>query len=266
MNDNSRFNNEARQQWEAKAGFWDELHGDEGNRFHQLLVAPTAERLLTLRPGELLLDVACGSGVFARQMAALGAQVVAFDFSAGLVERARARTPENAVEYHVLDATDTDALLTLGAGRFHAAVCNMALMDMASIEPLLRALRYLLRPDEGRFVFTVMHPCFNSSDTRMLLERSDRDGQIVETLTLRLESYLQPIARATAGAPGEPNAHYVFHRPLHLLLNTCFRAGFVLDAVEEPAFPPDEALPGRLSWYTMTEFPPVFAGRLRLSG
>ena len=44
-----------------------------------------------------------------------------------------------------MDATDAAQLLALGAGRFDAAVCNMALMDMTTIDPLLRALPRLLK-------------------------------------------------------------------------------------------------------------------------
>src|SRR6266581_4083405 len=76
--------------WDRKAAFWDERMGD-GNDFQLLLVAPATERLLQLRPGELVLDVACGNGVFSRRLADLGAEVVAVDFSAPFVEAARAR-------------------------------------------------------------------------------------------------------------------------------------------------------------------------------
>jgi hypothetical protein len=45
----------------------------------------------------------------------------------------------------------------LGLVRFDAAVCNMAFMDMACIEPLLGVLPALLAP-AARFVFSVILP------------------------------------------------------------------------------------------------------------
>ena len=54
------------------AAFWDERMG-EGNDWHRLLIAPAQERLLALQRDELVLDVACGNGQFARHMARLGA-------------------------------------------------------------------------------------------------------------------------------------------------------------------------------------------------
>jgi len=74
-------NQEVRTLWESKAAYWDERMGDNGNEFQSTLVDPAAERLLGVEPGEVLLDVACGSGIMSRRLAALGARVVAIDFS-----------------------------------------------------------------------------------------------------------------------------------------------------------------------------------------
>ena len=87
--------------------------------------------------------------------------------------------PCPAIEYHVIDATDYAALLSLGAGRFDAAVCTMAIMDIASLEPLVSALAQLLRRP-GRFVFSVVHPCFNSGRVSLLAEETaDQSGRLV---------------------------------------------------------------------------------------
>lgn len=71
--------------WNQNAEFWDEKMG-EGNLFQRVLVGPTTERMLELKPGELVLEIACGNGVFARRLAQLGAQVIATDFSEKLLE------------------------------------------------------------------------------------------------------------------------------------------------------------------------------------
>ncbi|HEX6290107.1 MAG TPA: class I SAM-dependent methyltransferase [Herpetosiphonaceae bacterium] len=255
---------ETQQIWDQKAGFWDEQMG-EGNAFHTLLVAPAAERLLSVRPGEAVLDVACGNGIFARRLAELGAQVVATDFSAQFLERARARAGEHAarIAYRLIDATDEAQLLALGERRFDAAVCNMALMDMPTIQPLLSALTRLLRPD-GRFVFSVAHPCFNSNAMRMVAEMEDRGGVLETTYALTITDYLRVPPQKGAGMKGEPAAHYYFHRPLSVLLGACFEAGFVLDALEEPAFPAQESARPILSWSSYGHIPPVLVARLRL--
>jgi SAM-dependent methyltransferase len=250
--------------WDAKADFWDAQMG-EGNAFHTQLVGPAAERLLAVQPGELVLDIGCGNGQFARRLAALGARVVATDFSARFLERARERTSTHGdrITYQQVDATDSGQLLALGAGRFDGATCLMALMDMTTVEPLLAALPRLLRPG-GRFVFVIPHPCFNSNATRLVLEEEDRAGELVATYAVKVTGYLTLPPGKGAGMPGEPEPHYYFHRPLHALLNAAFRQGFVLDGVEEPAFAAGTSGTRPLSWLSFHDIPPVFAARLRL--
>lgn len=251
--------------WDQKAEFWDARMG-EGNQFQRALVGPAAERLLQARPDEIVLDVACGNGVFARRLAALGARVVAADFSQTFLERAAARTVEHRdrIEYRLVDATDEDQLTSLGERRFDAAVCNMALMDMTAIEPLFRALARLLK-ERGRFVFSVPHPCFNLSGGKMVVEQEDRNGELVTVHAMKISNYLQPTQARGMGMVGEPEAHYYFHRPLHALFAPCFAAGFVLDGLEEPTFGEEHRNDRAFSWANFTGIPPVLVARMRLA-
>lgn len=265
MSGEQNIHRESQQLWDAKAEFWDNMMG-EGNLFHRELVAPSAERLLNLHAGETVLDVACGNGQFSRRMAELGANVLATDYSAALLERAKARTIQHTdrLEYRQLDATNEAEFRALGEHSFDAAVCNMALMDISTIEPLYRGLAAVLKPG-GRFVFTIMHPCFNSSSSVLGVEEEDRDGQLIETWYVKTSNYLQMATKRGAGAPNEPNPHYYFHRPLHLLLNSAFEAGFMLDRIEEPSFRPESKGSRALSWVNYKAIPPVLAARLRLA-
>ena len=140
-------NDETRRAWDANAAFWDE-HIHEGNDFVDILQWPAIMRLLDPQPGQHILDIATGNGLTARRLAALQANVTAFDFSEELIKLAQARSPSLLITYHILDATDESALLTaLGpSGPFDSALCNMALFDMADIVPLFHVLPRLLKP------------------------------------------------------------------------------------------------------------------------
>lgn len=213
-----------------------------------------------------MLEVACGNGNFARRMAALGARVVACDASPEFIERARARTTENAdrIEYHLVDATRRDQLQMLGTRRFDAAVCNMAIMDIPEIEPSLTALSCMLKPD-GRFVFSIPHPCFNSLGASKLLEEEDREGELVITQAVKVKAYINPKVSKGLGIVGQPMPHYYFHRPLSVLLGHCFRAGFSVDGLEEPVFGEEASGERPWSWANFKEIPPVLVVRCRLS-
>ncbi len=256
-------NEEARRAWERNAGFWDDFMGETGNRFHQELVAPAAERLLQPRPGEAVLEIACGAGLFARRLAELGARVTATDFSEAFLRGAASRLAPFGDQVTVarLDATDASALRALGEGGFDAVVCNMALMDMAALEPLAGALPLLLRPG-GRFVFTVMHPCFNRDGQVHLVEEDDREGVITVTHSLKLSRYRSSAPSPGIGVRGQPVPHLYFHRTLSALLLPFLAGGLVLDALEEPAFSSEGADPRSLDARNLHEFPLVLACRM----
>lgn len=256
-------NAQTKQMWERKAHFWDDTTGD-GNAFQRELIFPALARLLDVRAGERVLDMGCGNGVVSRHLAALGARVVATDFSGALLERARARTARDArpVEYLLADATDEEQMRALGEGSFDAAVCVMALQDIADIEPLSQVLAGLLTP-EGRLVFAVPHPAFNIPQASRLTLEEDWAGRLTEVRAVKVSGYLHVPPAPSAGMAGEPSPHLFFHRPLHVLLGPAFGAGFVLDGLEEPAFGDGERSARALSWRTFPEVPPVLVGRLR---
>jgi 2-polyprenyl-3-methyl-5-hydroxy-6-metoxy-1,4-benzoquinol methylase len=254
-------NDVVRRAWDANAAFWDERMG-EGNDWHLQLVAPATERLLEVQPGQRILDAACGNGQFDRRLAELGAEVVAFDQAPALIERARAhQTPfSSRIRFAVADATDAASMRALGGGPFDAVVCNQALMDIADVEPLLTVAREVLKPD-GRFVFTLQHPCFVSNYTSLQAERGV-DGSMEYTLKLR--GYKQPRVDYGIAMLGQPEQQLYFHRSLEDLFGAFFKAGFVLDALLEPAF--DQPPPGGTTgpnWANLWRIPPSMCGRMR---
>jgi 2-polyprenyl-3-methyl-5-hydroxy-6-metoxy-1,4-benzoquinol methylase len=258
-------NDAVREIWNRNADFWSERMG-EGNEFHRALIAPAQERLLRLRPGESVLDIGCGNGQFARRLAELGADVLAFDVSPRMIENARA-TPSKThghIEYRVVDAMDDSALAALGPGRFDAAVATMAIMDMAAIEPLMSALRTLLKRG-GRFVFSIVHPCFNSAGVKLIAEEGTTEaGELVTRYVIAVSDYITPRSVKGVAMKDQPAAQYYFERPMSVLFNTCFNAGFVLDGIEEPTFPVSAGT-GRPSWSNITQIPPFLIARLRTS-
>jgi 2-polyprenyl-3-methyl-5-hydroxy-6-metoxy-1,4-benzoquinol methylase len=256
-------NAKVRHAWNTNAKFWDERMA-EGNEFLNTLVWPAVENLLRPLPGDRLLDVACGNGVTSRRLANAQAIVTAIDFSEAMIDCAKKRSGDSDIDYRTLDATDRAALRNLGAGAFDGALCNMALMDIADIRPLMDALASILRPN-GRFVFSVLHPCFNNPATIQMGEFEDRAGTFVTTYSVKISRYLTPYTQAGLAMHQQPAPHPCFHRPLGALLAPAFQAGLVVDALEECAFPPDLVTGSTpLSWSgRFSEIPAALAVRLR---
>jgi SAM-dependent methyltransferase len=256
-----------RDAWEANAEVWDARMGDEGNDFFNLLCWPALASLLGVQPGRRYLDIACGNGLTSRRLAALGAQVTAFDFSASLIEKAKTRSTDyNAlITYRVADATNEEELLALGEQTFEAALSNMALFDMADVETLFRALPKLLKP-KGLFVFSLTHPCFNNASSMHVAEEMDFEGEIKTVYSVKISRYMTSYDAKGLALRNQPKPQMYFERPLQYYLNLGFQNGFVLDGFEERAFPPDSPQTFPLGWGgNFSEIPPALIARFRKS-
>jgi len=259
MSENEPSTEECRRVWDGMASHWD-AEMTAGRTWQRSLIQPAVERLLELQPAERILELGCGNGDFARRMATLGAKVLATDFSAVMLERARAHGGD--IDYRVADGTSQEQLLGLGAaGSFDACVCNMAIMDMREIEPLASAACRLLRP-RGRFVFSIQHPAFNGGGTVRVLEETDDDGGFQLRHSVKVSRYIRPRVARGVALDGQQEPHWYFDRPISAVLKTFFERGFVLDALEEPVFEPAQVERGS-PMAVFAELPPVLVARLR---
>ena len=258
MSEEHNLHDEVHSAWDELSAFWDERM-EAGTTWQRHLIQPSVERLLQLGPGERVLEIACGNGEFARRMSELGGKVVAVDFSEGMLERARAHGGD--VDYRHTDAMAEGALLALGEpGSFDAVVSNMAIMDMESIEPMVAASSRLLTP-AGRFVFSTLHPAFNSGDVRPTVEL-DVEGRTTEIYSVKVSSYSRPSVGKGVAIPGQPVEQWYFHRPLWMILEPFFDQGFALDGLEEPLVGPEHGKSGTPG-YVYTQLPGVLVARLR---
>lgn len=136
--------------------------GQNSNYFYNKVVRPKTEKLLDIKEGDYVLDIACGNGNFSQRMVDLGARVVAFDFSENMIECAKKRRngyPKD-IEFQIIDATKEEELKLLKRKQnYNKAVCLMGLMDISDIQPLFKTLSSMLSKN-GIFVFAMHHPCF----------------------------------------------------------------------------------------------------------
>jgi 2-polyprenyl-3-methyl-5-hydroxy-6-metoxy-1,4-benzoquinol methylase len=105
-----------------------------------------------------VLDVPCGDGRVARELARRGAQVLGADLSAEMLKRAlrlEEATPLS-ITYMKVDATSPDAFM---GQTFDTVVCNYGLSDIDDLDGFLDVVTRVLRPG-CFFVFSILHPCF----------------------------------------------------------------------------------------------------------
>ena len=202
--------------WEKNAQFWDDYMGDESNHFHRNLVRPYVTKLLDIKKGDFVLDIACGNGNYSAYLAQKGAKIVAFDYSEKMIQLAikRRQAFSDSIEFKVCDATQYDELSKLKRNKLYdKVVANMAIMDIADIRPLFSAVHSLLRMD-GVFVFATHHPCFTYPYNDYFTHAIKKGEAILE----------------------QPVLQNYYHRSMQEVFNISFENGFVIDGFHEMPF------------------------------
>jgi ubiquinone/menaquinone biosynthesis C-methylase UbiE len=199
--------------------------GDAGSEYHQKIVLPGVARLLAVRQGDAILDVACGQGVLCRLLQQRGAEVTGVDAAEPLIRAARDRGPA-AIHYHVGNALD---LSFLPAGHFAAAACVLAIQNMHPIAPVFAAVHRVLKPG-ARLVLVMNHPSFRGPKETSWGWDESRGIQY-----RRVDRYLLPRKAPIVTNPGSaPGAYtWTFHKPLEAYVKALRGAGLLIDALEE---------------------------------
>ena len=112
--------------------------------------------LAELRPGEHVVDVACGTGFVTRlaaQRIGGGGAVAGVDVNPGMLQVARSVAADTAIEWHEASAE----ALPLGDATFDVALCQMGLQFFPDRQGALREMRRVLRPG-GRIILNVPGP------------------------------------------------------------------------------------------------------------
>jgi demethylmenaquinone methyltransferase / 2-methoxy-6-polyprenyl-1,4-benzoquinol methylase len=105
-----------------------------------------------VRPGDAVLDAACGTGDLAVACAREGGRVTGLDFAERMLERARHKAPDlKWVQGDMLDLPFAD-------GTFDAATVGFGVRNVADLELGLRELRRVLRPEGRVAVLEITRP------------------------------------------------------------------------------------------------------------
>ncbi len=207
--------------WEVAADWYD-THLQNTDTYHAKVVLPNLLRVLDLKPGDHVLDLACGQGYFTHHFLAATKHVVAVDLSPSLASIAAKVNTEAQV--HVAPA---QSLTFAHDASFDIVVCVLALQNMEKLEAVFAEVARVLKPN-GRFVFVLNHPTFRIPK----VSSWGFDGNHAQYR--RIDKYLSAFKAKIDMRPGTDTSHtWSFHYSLQDIMKSLRKSNFAITRLEE---------------------------------
>ena len=215
--------NDLRAAWERNAADWvaftrspaeldSHYHRYHRDLFLELVPAPSGRTL----------DLGCGEGRLARDLAAAGYDVVGVDLSPTMLAAAREASPE--LEWHLADA----AALPFGDASFALVIAFMSLQDSDDLDGAIAEAARVLEPG-GHLCLAVVHP-LNSAGAFAGLEPTS--PFVIEGSYLDSSYFVDELVRDEAALRLES-----VHRPVEAYTEALTNAGLLIERLREPALP-----------------------------
>jgi ubiquinone/menaquinone biosynthesis C-methylase UbiE len=210
--------------WDAAAADWI-AHADASD-YQNLFLQPRMLALAGDVAGRRVLDLGCGEGSYARQLAGRGARVTGIDGSATLANVARERAAAAGLDIDVR-CLNANALDGIADGSFDLIVASMILMNVEDYAGAIREAYRVLAPG-GALCLSITHPCFSAPVSDWV------GGKGRQPQHFAVDRYFERIAWEDRIAPTFTTPTLRRHRTLEDYMQGLLDAGFVLRAFQEP--------------------------------
>ena len=207
--------------WQKVGDWYDAIVGESGHYYHKNVVMPGVIKLLDLKKTDSLLDLACGQGVLSRHIAPQ-VSYTGIDSAKSLIEKAKSyATKEKTRTFLHSDVTEP---LPIKEKFSHAAIV-LALQNISAPEKVFTALAPHLEKD-AQFVLVLNHPSF-----RIPRQSSWGFEEASKTQVRKISSYMSSQKIPITSKNQETT--WSFHEPLSFYIQALFKAGFVVETMEE---------------------------------
>ncbi len=210
--------------WGGVAEWYDHHLETDKDSYQERVIAPGLLRLLDIKKGMRVLDLACGQGFFSRKFAEKGAAVTGADIGRELIEVAKKRSPE--IPYYI---TPAHKLGFAQGESFDAVVIVLAIQNIANMLDVFKEARRVLKPG-GRMILVMNHPAFRIP-RRSAWGFSGAEKKQYRRIDGYLSESTVPILMHPGQAKSESTISY--HRSLQDYSKALAKAGFAITRLEE---------------------------------
>ncbi len=211
--------------WGGVADWYSSYLETTEDSYQKQVILPNLLRVLGLKPGMKLIDIACGQGFFSREFAAAGADVIASDIAQSLITEAK-KLSSKTIRYYVAPA---DNLNFTKDGLFDAATIVLAIQNIKNIDGAFKEAKRVLKPG-GKLAMVLMHPAF-----RVPQNSSWGFDEETKQQYRRVDAYLSAQKVELLVHPGRKGSATTisYHRSLQDFSKALFKAGFSITRLEE---------------------------------
>lgn len=211
--------------WSPVAKWYGDIVGEGGHYFHEHVILPRLKILLDPQPGESVLDVGCGQGVYARGLTH-DVSYVGLDLSRELIMQAKTLDKNGKHSYYVADATQG---LPVPDSSFDHAISILALQNMKEGASVIGHIGASLK-QSGDLVIVINHPSF-----RIPRQSSWGKDEANKLEYRRVNRYLSPLEIPINAHPGLKDSPltWTYHEPLEYYVKALKDSGMVVTDLEE---------------------------------
>lgn len=212
--------------WGNVANWYNNLIEKDDNSYQKKLILPNLIRLVEAKRGEVILDLACGQGFFAREFSKVGAKVIGVDASQELIDFARKHRSNLTIKYHVSEAHKLNFLQNNSIDK---VLIVLSLQNIENVQEVIKEISRVLR-SKGKLYMVLNHPAF-----RIPKNSSWGWDEAKKTQYRRLDSYLSESKEQIQMHPGDKpwEKTLSFHRPLQYYFKALNKNGMFISRLEE---------------------------------
>lgn len=218
-------NNDKNTSWGKVADWYHDLLKDDIGTYQKEVILPNLLRAMNIKNGETILDLACGSGYFAREFAKSGAKIFACDISLELIEIAKKNSPK---EIGFFDCP-ADNISRIADKSVDKISIILAIQNIENLAGVFKECSRVLK--NGGKLFVVMnHPVLR------IPQKShwgfDEENKIQYR---RLDAYMSDSKAEIEMRPGMKTGEktFSFHRPLQVYFKALKKNNFCVSGLEE---------------------------------